>query len=546
MVRLRKLLTISGALLFLLGATRNGAAQWVRTNGPQVSVHVSRNVIVLGTSGTNILSATGDDSLFISADNGATWRALTTPWNSRVMFFAMSGNELFVITAGGIFFSSDNGTNWTSTTNGPPTNEIYSFAASGGNSFAGTINGVVYHSSDNGLNWATEDAGIPNSTVTALATIGTKVLAGTQYGGVFSSTDTGMTWNPSGTGLTGVGASAFGVNGPSVFAETDQGVFLSTDSGASWAPANTGLPGNAIFEFAASETNEFAATLNAGLFLTTNNGTSWAEVNNGLPNANIRSLVANGTRLFTAMSNGNIYLFTTNGSAWSPVEMGYDTTAYAPVQVLLTSGGNLLTGAFNVGYGVFLSTNDGDSWRPDGLDSNSIFAIAEIGENLFVGVDAGLFLSTNNGSVWTSLNAGFPLQYGETYTPEVVGFATKGSDLFAATSATDGRGGVFLTTNNGSEWTQVLPSEWAETIEETSAGLLVDASTNKLGEGVFLSTDDGTNWTLANTGLPSTINAFASIGPTLFAGTPSNGVYFSSNGGASWLPVAPNSTPSER
>ena len=55
--------------------------------------------------------------------------------------------------------------------------------------------------------------------------------------------------------------------------------------------------------------------------------------------------------------------------------------------------------------------------------------------------------------------------------------------------------------------------------------------------GVFLSTNNGTNWFAVNTGLTD-VNVFSLIvsGTSIFAGTPS-GVFRSTNNGTNWIDV---------
>jgi ligand-binding sensor domain-containing protein len=87
---------------------------------------------------------------------------------------------------------------------------------------------------------------------------------------------------------------------------------------------------------------------------------------------------------------------------------------------------------------VFLSTNNGDSWRPVnvGLSDTTIRCLAVSGSNLFAGTGSGVFLSTNNGANWTPVNNGL------TDTP-VQCLAASGGNLFAGTD----NGGVFLSTD---------------------------------------------------------------------------------------------------
>ncbi len=112
------------------------------------------------------------------------------------------------------------------------------------------------------------------------------------------------------------------------------------------------------------------------------------------------------------------------------------------------SGSNIFAGTY--GGGVFLSTNNGNSWTAvnNGLSVNGlyVYSFAISGDNLFAGTDGGVFLSTNNGSSWTEVNNGLS-ENGLV----VHSLAISGGNIFAGT---DG-GGVFLSTNNGSSWTAV-------------------------------------------------------------------------------------------
>jgi hypothetical protein len=57
-------------------------------------------------------------------------------------------------------------------------------------------------------------------------------------------------------------------------------------------------------------------------------------------------------------------------------------------------------------------------------------------------------------------------------------------------------------------------------------------------DGVFLSTDNGDNWTAVNNNLTNTdVNALAVIGNSLFAGTNYGGVFLSTDNGANWAEV---------
>ena len=78
------------------------------------------------------------------------------------------------------------------------------------------------------------------------------------------------------------------------------------------------------------------------------------------------------------------------------------------------------------------------------LDGVLVYSLAVSGTNLFAGTYGGVFLSTNNGTSWTQVNTGLT-------NTNVRSLAVSGTNLFAGTEG----GGVFLSTNNGTSWTQV-------------------------------------------------------------------------------------------
>jgi hypothetical protein len=192
-------------------------------------------------------------------------------------------------------------------------------------------------------------------------------------------------------------------------------------------------------------------------------------------------------------------------------------------------GANLFAGTYD--NGVFLSTNNGDSWTGAGLTNNHIRTLAVIGPDLFA-AGTGAFLSTNNGGSWTAIDTGLP-------TAAVWSLAVRDTYLFAATgSFENGPGGAFVSTNNGTSWTS---------IGFTNTTVLCFAiSGRNLFAGtwgdVFLSTDNGGNWTAVNTGLPLYVSTFAvspaggGPGTNLFAGA-WEGVFLSTNNGSSWTTV---------
>ena len=170
------------------------------------------------------------------------------------------------------------------------------------------------------------------------------------------------------------------------------------------------------------------------------------------------------------------------------------------------------------------------------IDSN-VSVLAVIGTNLFAGTwDDGVFLSTDNGGSWRAVNTGLT-------SSDVQALAVIGTNLYAGTQSNGTGGGVFLSTNNGTSWTAInnglentglsgyhSVSSFAISGTNLFAGCEPDIQGSYLGSnvnsGVFLSTNNGTNWTAVNTGLPDTaVYSLMVSGTNLFAGTSGDGVW---------------------
>ncbi|MDD5676054.1 MAG: hypothetical protein PHC61_17920, partial [Chitinivibrionales bacterium] len=187
-------------------------------------------------------------------------------------------------------------------------------------------------------------------------------------------------------------------------------------------------------------------------------------------------------------------------------------------------------------------------WKPvnTGLLNRQFFSLAVSGDNIFAGTyGGGVFLSTNNGADWTAVNAGLTGVF-------VSSFAVCNGTIYAGTNGD----GVFRSTNNGASWTAVnsggLTNSYGNVTSLVASGDNIFAGTTSQnafatdstlpkgtdGGGMFVSTNKGTSWSAINAGLTdSTIQTLALSGGNIFAGVWGRGVFLSTNNGASWTAV---------
>ena len=234
----------------------------------------------------------------------------------------------------------------------------------------------------------------------------------------------------------------------------------------------------------------------------------------------VNALIVSGENLFAGVDNGGVFLSSNNGTNWVSINNGLTDTR---VRCLAISDTNIFAGTEE--SGVFHSVNNGAIWTPcnDGLTDLMINALAVSGTNIFAGTNSGIFLSTNNGTNWKDLSTI------ETGIIEVSTIAVLGTNIFFGTYYY----GVFCSTNNGNNWIHMglpTPLVWSLIVSgNTLFALTLDE--------VYFSTDNGTIWTPISKGLIGTsIWSLAVSDFNLFAGT-YQGVYLSTNNGTSWSSI---------
>lgn len=158
---------------------------------------------------------------------------------------------------------------------------------------------------------------------------------------------------------------------------------------------------------------------------------------------------------------------------------------------------------------------------PNGMGSRNIYTMAAQGNNIFAGASmGGVYLSTNNGSNWnqTSLTA-----------PIIHSVFADGNYIFAGTAQT----GVYSSTNNGANWIQTpLNNKTIYSFTKKNNILFAGSDSN----GVYKSTNNGGNWN--SSGLPGvTIYSLTQNGSLIIAGTANFGMYVSTDDGSSWIPA---------
>ncbi len=357
-----------------------------------------------------------------------------------------------------------------------------------------------------------------------IASIGNDLFAGVSSGAIIS-TDSGLTWTLTSKGLGGLGVGVLLASSGNLFAGTNGGLFLSSDSGANWNQVPFDTSNSSVTSIVAFGSILMVACGGSnGTFVSTDNGVNWNPVGNDLPPLVISFATMDG-KFYAGTKGDGVFLSSDTGESWSWTGGGPMT-----VNSLVVVGGNLFAATDN---GIFLSNGDSGSWVAvnSGLSGSRIYALAASGQNVFAGTfGSGVYLSTNNGTNWNATgNNGLINTYVES-------LLVSNGNLYVGT---DG-GGVFLSTDNGADWTVHNPL----TLINSSINSLDTIDGNLFActqMGLFSTTDSGVNWTLDSNGMGNiSVSGVVADGGNLFAGTSGDGVFLSTNNGRNWAAANPD------
>ncbi|MGB5531273.1 MAG: hypothetical protein WBQ32_15000, partial [Ignavibacteriaceae bacterium] len=273
------------------------------------------------------------------------------------------------------------------------------------------------------------------------------------YGGngVYKSTDAGTTWNHIGLAATeyisriivdpiypqrlflGAMGKLFGKN-------SERGLFRSTDGGTTWEnklfisdstgcidvainPVNPNIVYAAMWERIRKPDRRSYGGPTCGLYQSTDGGETWTELTNGIPNnsANIGrigiSICASSPNIIYAIYADDIgyfygvYKSTNNGDSWTRTNDGSLGSLFSSygwwfgnIRVDPVNPNNV----FVMGLDVYKTTNGGSSWFYSSgsmhVDQHGMYIHPANPNFIVAGNDGGVYKSSNSGSGWTKVS----------------------------------------------------------------------------------------------------------------------------------------------
>jgi photosystem II stability/assembly factor-like uncharacterized protein len=279
-----------------------------------------------------------------------------------------------------------------------------------------------------------------------------------------------------------------------------------------------------VYSIAVSETNIFIGT-NDGVYLSENNSNNWIAVNKGIELNDIYSLYISDSTIYAGTYYG-VFSSTNNGQSWSNLTLGLSD----PIVVYdVVVNNSVILAACN--YGMYRSADNGKSWTKIPLFSNfevECLVIKKSGLNtyIFAGTDImGIFMSSNNGTTWKPVNDGQVL-LGDEFISSI--FIKDDGTIFAG----DGYGFLYRSTDNGDSW------DFIDDNGDVSGyvnGFTYNNTTNELFVGIndnnlFKSIDNGASWVSCSDNILTMDKSVTSLlinNEFLYVGTNNFGIFSS-------------------
>lgn len=500
------------------------------------------------------------------SDGGAVNRFAVDP---------LSHLTVYAATTSGAFKSEDRGAHWSrifrpfAVAVGPhPTQAAVLYVAD--------RNRQIFKSTDGGSTWPVTGTGIPSlqSGNTRAGFVFWPGDANTLFffrgDSLYKTIDAGISWTALNAAAPLAGKSIFNMvvdpNGsaPLLYLATTGGVFKSIDGGSVWVAANDGLPANpwtrSLALLPGTPPTLLALNRNGHVFTSTDGAASW-QPRTATPTNYIDALFApsTGPTIYglgfdrggaSPTNRFAIWVSADTGATWSVLKTSY---ALSSLAIDPTDASFLFAG---MAEGAHVSADSGLTWSPSSIGLRamefdgvafrpgipSTFYAHGNTSGIFKSIDGGATLANMTGNLISPINGSLIVDPNNTSTVYSAGaLQIEGSDpayFDDVVKSTDG-GLSWSRIPNPDTLNQWFLQPWGLVALPTSPTTLYAGSPT---EGVFKSVDGGLTFAYASTGLPAGIWLTDIIssdvnGSALYA-TGELGVYKSTDGATSWVPAS--------
>lgn len=479
-----------------LGISSDNGTTWTRTGNP-TSVHALRSLLIY--QDTAILAVT-NNSLYRSNDSGKSWNVMGIyPEMKSMRRIAQTSKGLMYIrNSSDLYTSSNGGDHWMKLAT---PKKISDFFIDRNDWIFASASASILRSTDYGKTWDVFTKGLDSTLITSLCRSESGQLFALRYQttynptGILFSSDDGMSWNRIRNKYTDHYSIAV-THGKdnSVFVGREYGgVYNTTDDGVSWRDRNRGLSTFVIFGIAAPSPDEIILLGDGKVFRSEDDGESWSEFSmpSGLNRLQFNSFARNADSVSIIGSKiEGLYRSTDHGKHWmhDTLGIGYNTSI---TSLFYHSNGWFFASTY--GKGLFVSSDQGNSWRPVEWDNpqtivRGVFSLPD--GTMLAATGEGLFTSDDNGLRWRQVFNNLSSYQITTLS------SNKAGVLLAGTEAN----GVYISTDSGNQW---MPRNTG--IENLYLQSSIVLSDNVLfvvtDQGVRKSTDLGLHWERCEEGL---------------------------------------------
>lgn len=291
--------------------------------------------------------------------------------------------------------------------------------------------------------------------------------------------------------------------------------------------------------------SRYWAATGCGVYYSDDGGATWVQTLNGLTTPLLSSLAtASNGALLAGSLEGDLFSSFDYGLTWEaglvPQELKATVTAVLPTPRFPKDGSAF---AATDGGGLLVTRNSGRIWEDSsfGLGDSTVLAVVTAPdwsrrETMFAATTEGVFLSLNGGRAWRETE----LMLSDDVVDVLAISPAFDQDhiVFAGTE----KGDIYRSTNGGRTWDLAVANLadgpinclWVAPDFDTSGCILA-----AVGSQIHRSCDAGDSWELA-ADLPGSILSLAGDDQVVLAGLHGQGVYQSTDSGATWSVVAKN------
>jgi photosystem II stability/assembly factor-like uncharacterized protein len=223
------------------------------------------------------------------------------------------------------------------------------------------------------------------------------------------------------------------------------GLMRSNDSGRTWP--DTLIYDQGVYAALVYQGALYAATANSGLLRSHDNGKTWPDT---LVRGEMNYIIPSGQDLLTGAYSRGAFFSSDGGNQWTNVLQGGTSS------IIAYRNNEIFT---NIDLTLYHSTTNGATWDSTGQVGSGPYALAFVGDRLFLahGLQTNMSYTTDSGATWHNAAVGLPV--GLNY---IHRFSVIGSTLIGGSNI-----GAFATTDQGATWAPLgsgLPDPYIYTL----------------------------------------------------------------------------------